>query len=155
MNGLSQEKSPLEKFNKLINGIWITEGEWANGQKFKQEVDFEWGLNHKIIKVQTYGTIDPKTKKYGLRNEGIRAYNGKDSVIRFWEFDIYGGITEGSCYFEGKDLHYEYDYQGEKLKESWIYVDQDNYNYQIGSLKDGKLDKIYMKSSYKRIQKKD
>ncbi|NOU59452.1 hypothetical protein [Marinifilum caeruleilacunae] len=155
LNGLAQMKTSLEKFNHLVEGIWLSEGEWSNGQKFKQEVDFEWGLDHKIVKVQTYGTIDPKTQEYGLRNEGVRAYNAKDSMIQFWEFDIFGGITKGVCYFEGENLHYEYDYHGEKLKESWIYVDQDHYDYQIASLKDGKIEKIYMKSSYKRTQKKD
>ncbi|PXX99197.1 hypothetical protein DF185_15080 [Marinifilum breve] len=153
IEGFAQENAPLEHFNQFTEGVWITEGEWSNGHKFKQEIDFEWGLNHKIVKVKTYGTIDPKTKKYGLRNEGIRAYNTQDSVIQFWEFDIYGGITKGECYFEGRNLHYEYDYHGEKLKESWIFVDQDSYKYQIGSVKDGKLDKVYMKSSYKRILK--
>ena len=152
--GFCQEKSPLEQFDKFTNGIWITEGEWSNGQKFKQEIDFSWGLDQKILKVKTFGTIDQKTNKYGLRNEGIRAYNAKDSIIQFWEFDIYGGITNGICYFEGKNLHYEYDYNGSKLKESWLYIDQDNYKYQIGSLVNGKIDKIYMKSSYKRISKK-
>lgn len=149
----AQKKMPLEKFEQLIDGIWITEGEWSNGQKFKQEIDFEWGLNQKIIKVKTFGIIDPKTNKYGLRNEGIRAYNAQDSLIYFWEFDVFGGITKGVCYFEGNNLHYEYDYQGKKLKESWLYINQNNFDYQIGSMINGKIEKIYMKSSYKRIAK--
>lgn len=152
--GYCQEQNPLSNFDLFTQGTWLTEGEWSNGQKFKQEIDFSWGLDQKILKVKTYGTIDPKTNKYGLRNEGIRAYNAKDSLIQFWEFDVYGGITEGICYFDGKNLHYEYDYNGSKLKESWLFIDQDNYSYQIASLVDGKVDKVYMKSSYKRISKK-
>jgi len=149
----AQKVSPLNGFDNLVGGIWLTEGEWSNGQKFKQEVDFSWGLNQKIVKVKTYGTIDPKGKEYGLRNEGIRSYNAQDSVIQFWEFDIFGGITTGICYFNNKDLYYEYDYNGETLLESWMYVDEDNYKYQIGNMKDGEMDKVYMKSSYRRIKK--
>lgn len=149
----AQEFSSLNKFSDLTEGIWLTEGKWANGESFKQEVDFSWGLNQKIIKVKTYGTINPETKEYGLRNEGIRSYNVKDSVIQFWEFDIYGGVTSGICYFENRNLYYEYDYNGEKLREAWLYVNDNTYNYQIGSLKNGKLDKVYMKSSYYRIKK--
>jgi hypothetical protein len=153
--GFSQIELPLQKFDRLVDGIWITEGEWTNGQKFKQEIDFEWGLNQTIIKVKTYGTIDPKSNEYGLRNEGVRAYNNQDSVIQFWEFDIYGGITKGVCYFEGENLHYEYNYNGQKLKESWFFIDENNYKYQISSLVEGKVDKVYMTSSYKRISKKN
>jgi len=149
----AQKVSPLNGFDNLVGGIWLTESEWANGQKFKQEIEFSWGLNQKIVKVKTYGTIDQKSKEYGLRNEGIRAYSTQDSVIQFWEFDIFGGITQGICYFNNKDFHYEYDYKGEVLIESWLFVDVDNYKYQIGNLKDGEIDKVYMESTYRRIKK--
>ena len=149
--GFTQNQSDLDSFSNLIDGKWLTEGEWANGAKFKQEIDFEWGLNRKIVKVKTYGTVDPKTGEYGLRNEGIRAWNTKDSVIQFWEFDIFGGVTKGICYFKDKNLHYEYEYHGERLKESWLFVDENTYQYQIVNLVNGKSDKMYMKSTYHRM----
>ncbi|MGQ1908324.1 hypothetical protein ACT3CE_00915 [Marinifilum sp. RC60d5] len=149
----AQKLLSLSGFADFTEGIWLTEGNWANGKSFKQEVDYYWGLNQKIIKVKTYGTINSETNEYGLRNEGIRSYNVKDSVLQFWEFDIYGGITSGTCFFEDKNLNYEYEYNGEFLRETWFYVDKNHYNYQIGSLKDGKIDKVYMKSSYCRVKK--
>lgn len=150
---LVEDVLSLDKFEALLDGIWLTEGKWENGVSFKQEIDFSWGLNKKIVKVKTFGTIDHKTKEYGLRNEGIRSFNADDSIIKFWEFDVFGGVTEGICFFEDKDLHYKYEYKGEMLRESWIFIDENNYKYKLGRIKGDTMDKVYMESSYKRIKK--
>lgn len=151
--GQSKDSAKLHGFSNLIGGTWLTETEWSNGNKFKQEIIFEWGLDQKIVKVKTFGTIDQKTKEYGLRNEGVRAWNTQDSTIQFWEFDVFGGITTGLCYFKGKDLHYEYEYHGEKLWETWIFVDSNTYQYKVSSLLNGNIDKVYMESTYKKNEK--
>ena len=151
--GQTKELTKLNGFSNLIGGTWLTETEWSNGNQFKQEIIFEWGLNHKIVKVKTLGTVDQRTKEYGLRNEGIRAWNAQDSTIQFWEFDVFGGITSGLCYFDGKDLHYEYEYHSQKLRESWLFIDSDTYEYKVSSLLNGKIDKVYMESVYKRTEK--
>ncbi len=151
--GQTKDQIKLKDFTKLIGGMWLTESEWSNGNQFKQEIRFEWGLDQKIIKVKTFGTIDQKTKEYGLRNEGIRAWNAQDSTIQFWEFDVFGGITSGLCYFKGNDLHYEYEYHGEKLRESWIFINANTYQYKVGSLLNGDIKKLYMESTYKRTEK--
>ena len=48
-----------------------------------------------IIKAQAYGTVNSQTGEFGLRNEGIRAYDAEAGELRFWEFDVFGGITAG------------------------------------------------------------
>ncbi|RUT73466.1 hypothetical protein [Ancylomarina longa] len=148
----AQQQSPLEAFDRFVQGKWLTEGKWSNGNPFKQEVQFSWNLNHKLVEVKTYGTINRKTNEYGLRNKGMRAWNMKDSVIQFWEFDVFGGITSGVCYFKDKNLIYEYNYHQEQLRESWIFEDEDTYKYQIANLKNGKVLELYMESSYRRIK---
>lgn len=147
---LKAQTTEMTHFRNFI-GKWEMEGKWSNGKTFKQEVILEWGLNQNIVKVKTYGVTNPETGAYGLRNEGIRAWNKQKDSILFWEFDIYGGITEGTCEFEEKNLHYLYDYNGEQLKESWIFIDKNTYSYEIVSLKDGKVNNSYLKSTYKRI----
>ena len=142
----------LSHFQNFVGGKWQMEGKWSNGKTFKQEVVFNWGLNKNIVKVKTFGVTNPQTGEYGLRNEGIRAWNKEKNTIEFWEFDLFGGITEGTCNFEGKNLFYLYNYHGEELKESWIYIDENTYSYEIASVKDGNVIKSYLKSIYKRIE---
>lgn len=148
----AQEPNPLNIFEPLMGGKWLVEGTWENGGKFKQEVVLEWGLDKKIVKVKTYGTIDQATNAYGLRNEGIRAWSLSDSTIQFWEFDVFGGITEGTCQSEGRNIYYDYDYQGLALRDAWNYINDDTYEFVVGSVKDGKMDKVYQKSTFRRVE---
>ncbi|MEH0156869.1 hypothetical protein V6R21_22260 [Limibacter armeniacum] len=148
---LGQEQgTKLQAFHNLMDGKWVTEGKWENGTPFKQEMTFEWGLGKTLVKVKTFGITNMETKSFGLRNEGIRTWSKTDSTIRFWEFDVFGGITEGVCLVEGKDIHYEYEYGKERLRESWVYKDLNTYQYRIGVYKKGKWQKVYMDAVYRR-----
>ena len=46
----------------------------------------------------------------GLRNEGIRMWDGNENLMKFWEFDIYGGITEGFMGVSTDGFYYQYEY---------------------------------------------
>ena len=132
---LKAQKS-LEAFANLVPGTWISEGKQLGGHEGKAEKIYEWGLNEKLVKVKTY-TTDPKTLKFDLRNEGVRFWKANDELIHFYEFDAFGGITEGTVTINEKDIHYDYEYEGYKLRDSWIYVNADTYKYIVGVWEDG------------------
>ena len=148
---LPAQDNPLEVFSNLMDGIWQVEGTWDNGEYFKQEIQYEWGLDKKMIKVKTYGTVNKETSEWGLRNEGIRVWDLSSKSIKFWEFDVFGGITTGTCTANGNSFHYNYEYQGMNIRDSWNYIDSDNYEFIVSSVKNGNVDKVFQKSSIKRI----
>ena len=145
-----QAQAPLTAFDNLVGSTWEVKGKWGNGEEFRQEYAFQWSLNKKMVKVQTKGTVDMLTKEYGLRNEGIRFWRENENKIVFYEFDVFGGITEGICNIEGKNIYYEYEYDGLTLRDSWIYQDENTYELVVASLENGKQKDVYQKSTVKR-----
>ena len=143
------QQHPLEAFKNLAGSTWVSEGEQLGGYKGKTEKQFAFGLEGRIIKVKTFST-DPKTLEFGLRNEGIRAWNAQDSLIYFYEFDKFGGITTGQIRIQGKDLHYEYQYQGLMLRDSWQYIDPDRYHYTVGVWDKGAWKQKFHESEFVR-----
>lgn len=153
------QKAPRDEAFKtlgaLVGGTWTYEGKWPSGESFKQEVKCNWGLNQQIIKVQTYGTIDREKNTHGLRNEGIRAWNAATNQMKFYEFDVFGGITEGTCVFEEAQFHYEYYYEMEGKKElfrdTWKRTDDNTYQFSVSMLT-GSEWKVFTSNEYIRIK---
>ena len=154
VHGQSREQA-FETLGALVGGTWTYEGQWENGEFFKQEIKYRWGLDQKIIKVQTYGVIDKETKTYGLRSEGIRTWDKSVAKIKFYEFDTFGGITEGYCIFEHARFHYEYHYELEgKLelfRDTWKRINKDTYQFSV-NMRFGKEWKTYTANEYRRIK---
>ena len=140
-----------EHFTSLIGSKWRMEGKWDNGKSFKQEKEFSLGLEGKIVRVKTYGTINPQTGDFGLRNEGVRTYNAQTKQFEFYEFDVFGGVTSGTVEFEDGNIIYHYTYNGEDLTDFWEKVDEDTYKYKVGILEDGKWTKVYHTSEFVRV----
>ncbi len=132
----SHGQHPLVAFDNLVGSSWVSEGIQLGGFEGRTVYQVASGLDGKIIKVKTYAT-DPNTKEFGLRNEGIRAYDVGQAVIKFYEFDKLGGITVGTVTADDKNLHFDYEYKGMKLRDSWIFEDKDQYRFIVGSW-DGK-----------------
>ncbi|MGI9542882.1 MAG: hypothetical protein ACR2MX_06450 [Cyclobacteriaceae bacterium] len=143
------QPEPIKAFENLIGGKWISQGKQLGGFNGKTEIQFEWGLNGKIVKATTYAT-DPKTMEFGLRNEGIRAYSAADKVVQFYEFDKLGGITKGEVLVDGTDLHYNYEYQGMMLRDSWIFVDNDQYTLIVGVWQEDKWSQKFHEQVFRR-----
>ena len=145
----------INVISQLIGGKWVAEGKWQDGKKFKQELKFMWGLSHNIIKVKTYAIIDQETGEFGLRNEGIRAWDDKDNAMKFWEFDIFGGITTGTCIIDGDQIHYQYEYKMDEsyalFRDTWTKIDEDSYRYRVGIVEDGKWQSILLDTTFKRV----
>ncbi|MEP5610999.1 MAG: hypothetical protein ABJP45_02055 [Cyclobacteriaceae bacterium] len=143
-------QSELSGFENLVGSKWEVVGKWSNGEDFRQEYLFEWGLGKKLIKVQTFGTTNMLTGEYGLRNEGIRFWKENEEIIKFYEFDIFGGVTGGDCTIDGNNIIYDYKYEGLTFRDSWIFKDKDTYQYVVENLENGKRKELYLDSTIKR-----
>ncbi|BAO75353.1 hypothetical protein [Winogradskyella sp. PG-2] len=146
--GVSQG-SQLLGFENLVNKTWFAEGEWSNGTKFKQEVTFAFDLNKSIIKADSKGYTNQEQTEYGNRNHGIRQYNSNKGKIEFWEFDIFGGVTQGIVTIENNNIWYSYKYGESTVTDCWEYIDDETYRFTVGSYKEGKWQAIYLQTEFK------
>jgi hypothetical protein len=137
-------------YANLLGGKWETKGTWEIGAAYHQEKIVEMELTKKIFTVKTYDYIDSKKFDNSQRNYGIRAWDSKEQKMKFWEFDVFGGITTGEVLIDNNDIYHIYEYHDKTLVDAWIYVDKDTYTLKICEYNDGKFGKEYMTSTYKR-----
>ena len=151
----TEAEMQMDAFETLVGGKWKAEGKWLNGNPFKQEVQFFWELDHNIIKVETKGFLDDNGEEFGLRSEGIRAWDSKDNSAKFWEFDIFGEITSGSCIIEENgNIHYQYEFNldGSEaiFRDSWTKLNEDTFRYKVGIYENGKWKSVYLDTTFRR-----
>lgn len=148
----SAQENPIVAFDNLVGDSWISEGLQLGGFEGKTVHEITWGLNEKIVKVKTF-TTDPETRIVVLRNEGIRAFNSSSNKLEFYEFDKLGGISVGIIKIDGKNIHFEYSYEGLALRDSWIYKSKNEYLFIVGIWGNGEWDKKFYETSFKRVEK--
>ncbi|WP_353777403.1 hypothetical protein [Winogradskyella sp. 3972H.M.0a.05] len=149
---MAAQDSQLSVFDNLVDKTWYAEGKWGDGSAFKQEVTFEYDLGKAIVTAKSKGFVDAEQTKIGDRNLGIRKFDKSSNTIKFWEFDVFGGVTEGTVMQEGKNIVYQYKYGTSIVTDMWEYVDDSTYNFKVGSYKDGKWEQVYLSTKF--IQKK-
>ncbi|MDY8136566.1 hypothetical protein [Aquimarina sp. 2201CG5-10] len=145
----SAQKSDLSMFKNLIGKEWKAEGKWGDGTKFKQETIFMFDLNKTIVIAKSKGFTNQEQTQYGWRNHGIRKYDATTKTFKFWEFDVFGGVTKGEIKFEGKNLIYQYQYGKSLVTDMWEYVDDNTYNFKVGDYTDGKWKQVYLETQFK------
>lgn len=147
-------KAPLQAFENLVGGTWEGKGAWEGGTPFNQHITFEWGLAGKMIRVKTYGNIRREGNEFGLRNEGVRMWSAETDTVKFWEFDIFGGVTEGIVDTDGDNIYYHYQYDAGDgpvgLTDAWMYQDENTYHYIVGVYQDEKWKQIYLSTTMTR-----
>jgi len=146
------QKSPLELFDPLVTKTWEAEGKWGDGSDFKQKIKFAYELDSTLVIVRSIGFIDQEQTRLGPRNYGIRQFDKKSEQIKFWEFDVFGGLTEGIVFSEGKHIFYTYAYQGAQITEMWEYVDDGTYNFKVGEYNDGVWKQTYLNTQFKEVE---
>jgi hypothetical protein len=142
-------------YSSLVGGKWVTKGKWQSGAEYHQEIVVEMELTKNIFTVKTCDYIDSKQFENAQRNFGVRAWDEKEHKMKFWEFDVFGGITEGEIRFDGRNIYHIYQYTNKKgntitLADAWIYVDNDTYIFKVCEFNNGMPGKEYMTSTYKR-----
>jgi hypothetical protein len=149
------ESNPLEAFKDLVGGRWRAQGTWANGQEFLQEIEFRWDLGQQIVIAESYGPVEQGSDELTHRNHGIRAWFPEKGKVWFWEFDVFGGLTQGEITFEGTRILMTYGYgdgdQKMKLRDTWARVDADTYEFTVQQLEDGEWGAALIQTRFKRI----
>ena len=132
----AQEDNPLNKLAFLAESDWAETGTWLrSGKEFNQKMKGEWGLNKKIIKLKIDGVVNMETGERGLRNEGIFAYDSFNQQLKYYVFDVYGGLAESDVVFEEDKIHIKYQVplQGKltDFRDTWTRIDEDSFDYEI------------------------
>lgn len=143
------QNSQLSMFHNLVNKTWKAEGNWSDGSKFVQEIELKYSLDSTIVIAKSIGFVDQEQTKLGLRNHGVRQFDKKSNKLRFWEFDVFGGLIEGIVFSEEKNILYQYEYGGSFITDMWEYVDDSTYNFKVGEYKDGAWKQIYLNTQFK------
>lgn len=146
----------IRQYSALTGATWETRGKWKSGADYHQTIVVETELTRNIFIVKTQDYIDSKKYDNARRNYGIRAWDNQEKKMKFWEFDVFGGITTGEVKFEGNNIYHIYQYPAKDgsikwLADAWIYVDKNTYVFKVCEYDNGKLGKELLKSEYKRI----
>ena len=139
----------LQVFENLLDKNWLAEGKWGDGSVFKQEISYNYSLSNNIIITNSKGFVDKENKVFGDRNHGVRIFDKSINKIRFWEFDVFGGITEGTVTPLENSILYQYQYGDIFLSEMWEYVNDSTYNYIIGDYNEGQWSQTYLSTQLK------
>ncbi|GAA4274075.1 hypothetical protein U6A24_00950 [Aquimarina gracilis] len=145
----SAQESDLSIFENLTNKVWKAEGNWGDGSKFKQEIIFKFDLDSTIVIAKSKGFTNKEQTKYGPRNHGIRKYDVTSNTIKFWEFDTFGGLTEGKVIVDDKNILYQYQYGESIVTDMWEFVDENTYNFKVGNYEDGTWKQVYLETQFK------
>ncbi|NAS30821.1 hypothetical protein GTQ40_07550 [Flavobacteriaceae bacterium R38] len=146
------QENKLAAFDHLINKTWKADGKWGNGSEFKQEIHFKYSLNKSIVVAESIGFIDKEQTKLGLRNHGIRQYDSVSGKIRFWEFDVFGGLTEGKVIVKDNNLYYQYKYGDSIITDGWEKIDETTYNFKVGEYTDGQWQQLYLETKFIQVE---
>lgn len=142
------QQNKLSLFDNLIGKTWKAEGKWGDGSKFKQEIEFKYSLDSTLVLTDASGFTNEERTVYGHRNHGIRKYDEQSDTIKFWEFDVFGGVTEGTVTSKGKDIIYTYAYNESTVTDYWQYVDAHTYNFTIGDFENGQWKQKYLSTQF-------
>ncbi|MEM9528077.1 MAG: hypothetical protein AAGA31_15800, partial [Bacteroidota bacterium] len=67
----------------------------------------------------------------------------------FHEYDKFGGLTTGTIATNGKNIYYDYDYQGLRLRDAWEYIDERTFKLTVGDIgTDGDWGRIYHETTF-------
>lgn len=145
---LMAQDNSLAVFKSLEKYRWKAEGAWGDGSAFKQEISFQFSLDDKLVLVESLGFTNKEQTEFGLRNHGIRQYDEKLKKIRFWEFDVFGNVTEGIVESEGKNLKYSYDYEGTLVTEMWLHKNEKTYDFIVGVYENGEWKQKFLETQF-------
>ena len=151
LSSMAQDKESTQRvMDLLVGGTWFGTGAWNDGSKFNQEISVEKSLGDQIYIVKTVGNIGGDEPAQGLRNHGVRAWDSSTGVMKFFEFDIFGGITEGTVVLEGKNIFYVYEYEGQILTDAWIYKNDNTFEFVVGIRSGDEWTEVFCNAGFRR-----
>ena len=108
------------------------------------------GAGNKFFTCTTDGIVDKKTKATGTRSQGIRAWDSETESFKFWEFDVFGEITEGSIVIDGNDIYFIYKYDGKIVTDAWMQKNKNTYEFIVGAQNGDKWIDVYVNGGITR-----
>ncbi|MDW3192194.1 MAG: hypothetical protein R8G66_07510 [Cytophagales bacterium] len=148
-SAIAQEENPLTALEPLMGKTWAIDAQWGDGSVFKQELSLEYGLQNQVVYCYTKGFINAERTQFGDRNFGIRKFDKESGKILFWEFDAFGGVTEGEVIANGRDLWFVYNYGETVIADIWEYLDDETYAFRVVSYNNEEIGDMYLKGAYK------
>lgn len=149
------QQSDLSVYDHLLSKTWLAQGSWGNGSPFYQKIEFKYNLDESIVVANAEGYIDQEQTQIGPRNHGIRQLDQETGRIKFWEFDVFGGLTQGTVEIEGRTMRYHYDYGGTEVTDEWKYLNDSTYAFTVGTYTDGTWNQVYLSTHFKEVKKPD
>lgn len=140
----------LQLFEPFLEGEWKITGGDLGGAEFNQKINFKKNLQGNIIETESYSLNDQK--KWELRNKGVRYFDRESQALRFSEWTVLGEATHGLIIQRQDSIEYQYNYAGMELRDVWIPVSRDTYEFMVGVVKDGKWQKVLLKTKAIRLQ---
>lgn len=98
--GDEEKGNPLAPLERLI-GLWEGQMTLSDGSSFTVGVEFEWGLNQKVIRYSTFTLQDGHRQAYG---EGTYWWNPQAKELEFREYNAYGSASSGTIQADGDAL---------------------------------------------------
>ncbi|SHG35175.1 hypothetical protein SAMN04488116_1106 [Flagellimonas flava] len=148
LGNLQSQENQLSFFEPLVGKTWSAEGNWGDGSKFKQDITFRYDLGQTLVIADSNGYTNKEQTIYGPRNHGLRKFDAASNTIKFWEFDVFGGVTEGTVTAKGKDIVYTYAYGESLVTDYWEFVDDNTYNFIVGSYENGEWKQKYLSTQF-------
>lgn len=142
----------IDGFKPLMNKTWKASGTWGNNTSFKQEVQFKFGLDSMIVIAESLGYTNEAQSEYGPRNHGVRQYDQSSNSVKFWEFDVFGGLTTGDVLFDKRDIYYSYQYGDTQVTDYWGYMNDSSYNYTVGIYQDSQWVQKFLETEFVSIK---
>lgn len=144
----STQGDAFAAFAPLLNHTWHANGNWGNGQAFKQEITFFSDLENSIIRAEAKGFTDKARTQWGKRNHGVRHWNPANQRMEFYEFDALGGLTTGYLSFRHDSIYYHYTYDGATLTDAWEPSDDGDYTFTVGVYTDTEWKEVYLSTKF-------
>ncbi len=145
------QKKELAFFEPFMGKTWKAVGEWGDGTKFVQEITFTYSLDSTLVITESKGYTNNEQTQYGHRNHGIRKFDSETNAIKFWEFDVFGGVTSGKVVQEGKNSYSQYQYGESVITDFWEFYDPNTYNFTVGSFENGEWKQKYLETQFKAV----
>jgi hypothetical protein len=124
-------ENPLEPLARLVGGRWSGTIEWTDGSSVNGYVEYEWGVDPKIIKSRTY-VQNPEGAL--LAFEGFLGWHPGRQKIVVMEYCVWGSMSEGIIEPAGDTLNSSWtDYFGGEVtyyRQTLRFLDDDRYAWQ-------------------------
>jgi hypothetical protein len=90
-SGGSAAATNLARFEPLVGGRWVAEGELGGGRRYSAERRYEWVLDRRFVRLHQRLTVDGVT----VEEESTFGWDATENQLRMWSIASDGSFAEG------------------------------------------------------------